>query len=359
LKKAYTYIGDDGKSHFEAKEYFNKREEVQTAVGPQFISASLKYLSGSEQLVNAVKFLTGYSRKQRIEDYIDENDGKKKQRVIYDWKAVWEDKDSVFRENPEVAKEYFNKKALQYVTDQTPSQILGMRSDYYAPMLEHLSMAYENSKMEGWADEEILEHEEYIKELAEIQTRYGDLPPEKAREMREKDTKKLKDKMAGIEFRKLLDSKGKLNQIYRTRRSGAANNAKDWMRNWLDLDNDTAVSLKLDEDRRREKEELEKAKQAKRQQQGGGDSPVEDENRVYSDVDIAGFVSHVEDMWHDLRSEDDDVSYEESLDYVKKTLSQESYIVKKYEEFRKDDPYADSHMLKEFLVDLLNDPKNY
>jgi len=360
LKKAYTYIGDDGKSHFKAKEYFNKREEVQTAVGPQFISASLKYLSGSEQLVNAVKFLTGYSRKQRIEDYIDEDDGnKKKQRVVYDWEAVWEDKDSVFRENPEAAKEYFNKKALQYVTDQTPSQILGMRSDYYAPMLEHLAMAYEESDMDGWTDEEILEHEEYIKELAEIQTRYGDLPPEKAKKMRENDTKKLKDKMAGIKFRKLLDSKGKLNQIYRTRRSGAANNAKDWMRNWLDLDNDTAVSLKLDEDRRREKEELEKAKQAKKQQQGGGDSPVEDENRVYSDVDIAGFVSHVEDMWHDLRSEDDDVFYEESLDYVKKTLSQESYIVKKYEEFRKDDPYADSHMLKEFLVDLLNDPENY
>jgi hypothetical protein len=143
-------------------------------------------------LVNAVKFLTGYSRKQRIEDYIDENDGKKKQRVIYDWKAVWEDKDSVFRENPEVAKEYFNKKALQYVTDQTPSQILGMRSDYYAPMLEHLSMAYENSKMEGWADEEILEHEEYIKELAEIQTRYGDLPPERLEKCARKIRRNLK-----------------------------------------------------------------------------------------------------------------------------------------------------------------------
>jgi len=265
----------------------------------------------------------------------------------------------LFYEDPETARKYFNKKALQYVTDQTPSQILGMRSDYYAPMLEHLAMAYEESDMDGWTDEEILEHEEYIKELAEIQTRYGDLPPEKAKKMRENDTKKLKDKMAGIKFRKLLDSKGKLNQIYRTRRSGAANNAKDWMRNWLDLDNDTAVSLKLDEDRRREKEELEKAKQAKKQQQGGGDSPVEDENRVYSDVDIAGFVSHVEDMWHDLRSEDDDVFYEESLDYIKKTLSAESYIANKYEEFRKDDPYADSHMLKEYLVDLLNDPENY
>ena len=44
--------------------------------------------------------------------------------------------------------------------------------------------------------------------------------------------------MAGKQLRKLLDETGKLEQIYRTRRSGAANNAKDWMRAWLDLDND-------------------------------------------------------------------------------------------------------------------------
>lgn len=356
LKKAYTYVGADGKNHLDIEEYLRKREEVQTAIGPQFISASLKYLSGSEQLVNAVSFLTGYNLKQKKDangKVMEDKNG----NPVYEWVASWE-AGKEFADDPDRVKDYFNKKALQYVTDQTPSQILGMRSDYYTPMLNHLSMAYEDSKMEGWTDEEILEHEEYIKELAEIQTRYGDLPPEKAKEKREKDIKNLKDKMAGIEFRRLLDSRGKLNQIYRTRRSGAANNAKDWMRNWLDLDNDTAVSLKLDEDRRREKEELEKAKRAKEQQQGG-DSSATDNERVYSDVDIAGFVSYVEDMWHDLRSEDDDVFYEESLDYVKKTLSAESYIVKKYEEFRKDDPYADSHMLKEYLVDLLNDPKNY
>lgn len=361
LMKAYTYTGDDGKAHFNAKEYFNKREEIQTAVGPQFISASLKYLSGSEQLVNAVKFLTGYSRKQRIEDYVDENDGKKKQRVVYDWKAVWEDDKSLFYEDPETARKYFNKKALQYVTDQTPSQILGMRSDYYAPMLEHLAMAYEESDMDGWTDEEILEHEEYIKELAEIQTRYGDLPPEKAKKMRENDTKKLKDKMAGIKFRKLLDSKGKLNQIYRTRRSGAANNAKDWMRNWLDLDNETQINLKLADDKRREKEEFEKAKKARNNKphDESPDASGAGGNGIYTDVDIAGFVSDIDDLWHDLRGEDDDVFYEESLEYVEKTLGKESFIAAQYKQFRKNDPNTESHDLKEYLVDLLNDPENY
>ena len=367
LRKAYTYTegeGDNKKTFFDIDGYLQKREEVQTAIGPQFISASLKYLSGSEQLVNAVSFLTGFNHKQKKDNngnvVLDENGN-----PVYEWKPVWDDyKDSEkvdFKNSPDKLRKYFNKKALQYVTDQTPSQILGMRSDYYAPMLEHLAMAYEESKMEGWTDEEILEHEEYTKELAEIQTRYGDLPPEKAKEMREKDIKALKNKMAGIQFRKLLDSRGKLNQIYRTRRSGAANNAKDWMRNWLDLDNETQINLKLADDKRREKEEFEKAKKA-RNNKSHGESPDANGaggNGIYTDVDIAGFVSDIDDLWHDLRGEDDDVFYEESLEYIEKTLGKESFIAAQYKQFRKNDPNTESHDLKEYLVDLLNDPENY
>ena len=45
---------------------------------------------------------------------------------------------------------------------------------------------------------------------------------------------------------------------------------------------------------------------------------------------------------------------------MKKTLSADSYIVKKYEEFWKNNSHnIESHDLKEYLVDLLNDPKNY
>ena len=366
LKKAYTTIGADGRKHLDVAEYLRKREEAQTAIGPAFISASLKYLSGSEQLVNAVSFLTGYGHKQKKEEYVDSN-GVRRTRVVtdehgepvYEWKAACEDGGD-FADDPERARKYFERKTLQYLSDQTPSQILGLRSDYKEPLLGHLSKAYEEAKTDDWDDEYILEHEDYIKEKAEIQTRYGDLSPDEAKAKREADLKELKSKMAGAQFRQLLNSKGKLNQIYRTRRSGAANNAKDWVREWLDLDNETAITLKLEDDKRKEKDEFEKAKKARAEARG--ESPDADgasSGRIYSDIDMAGFVSDIEDLWHNLRDEDDDIFYQDSLEYIEKTLSKESFIAAQYKQFRKNDPYADSHMLKEYLEDLLNDPNNY
>ena len=366
LKEVYSHyvVNDEGQKERRVNipEYLKKREEIQTAVGPQFISASLKYLSGSEQLVNAVSFLTGYGHKVKKDangDVVVGADGE----PVYEWKANWEGKGNVFADDPEMVRNYFNRKALQYVTDQTPSQILGMRSDYYTPMLNHLAMAYEDSEMENWTDEEIAEHEEYMKELSEIQTRYGDLLPDEAKKKRDMDVAKLKDKMAGAQFRQLLNSKGKLNQIYRTRRSGAANNAKDWLRKWLDLDNETAINMKLDRDRNKEKELFNKAKAKAKEKEKlnnntSGDD-AEDSLRIYSDADIASFVSYVDDLWNSLRNEDDETYYNESLEYLEKTLGKDSFIVAQYKHFRKNDEYADSHMMKEYLVDLLSDPENY
>ena len=358
LKKAYSTFDGQGNRHLDVPLYLKKREEVQEAIGPQFISASLKYLSGSEQLTNAVSFLTGYEHKQQKNNGEVVIDPKTKQ-PLYKWEDVWS-KENVSEADKAELKNYFNKKTLKYIEDQTPSQILALRSDYKTPLLNHLADAYEHANTEDWSDEYVLEHEDYMRELAEIQTRYGDLPPEQAKVARDRDIAELKTKFAGAQFRQLLDKKGKLNQIYRTRRSGAANNAKDWLRQWLDLDNEVAITMKLEKDKRKEKAEYEKAKraeQAKRDEQAG-DLPAPD-GKVYSDVDMADFVSHIDDMWHNLRSEDDDVFYNESLDYIRKTLSADSYIAKKYERFRQDDPYADSHMLKEYLESLLNDPDNY
>ena len=362
LKKAYTYIeknGDNENTYFDVDGYLQKREEIQTAIGPQFISASLKYLSGSEQLTSAVKFLTGYGKVQKKDKngrVVVDKDG----NPVYEWEPVWNEyKNKDNKYDVERIRKYFQKKALQYVIDQTPSQILSMRSDYYAPMLEHLATAYEEQdEMKGWTEEEILEHEEYMKELSDIQTRYGDLSPEEAKRKRDADKAVLKDKMAGAQFRQLLNSRGKLNQIYRTRRSGAANNAKDWMRKWLDLDNDVAITVKLENDKRKEKAEFEKAKKEKY----GGDQPDAETpaaGSVYTEVDRAGFVLDIENLWHDLKSEDSDVFYEESLAYIKKNLGKDSFIVKQYEDFRKADPTAESHDMEEFLKDLLNDPDNY
>ena len=331
LKNTYT---KDGK--LDEEKYFAKREEIETAIGPAFISASLKYLSGSEQLKNAVSFLTGYSGD----------------------KPVWEDEKSPLY-GSKMAEEYHRRKTIEYLKNQTPSQILGLRSDYYGPLMAHLVKEYEEADTTGWSDEAIAEREEYMKERAEIQTRYGDLPAEEAQEKRKKDFKALREKMAGAQFRQTLDSKGMLNQIYRTRRSGAANNAKNWLRGWLNLDDEALINLKLNTDRDKMNKNLEDLK--KKQNKGESDLPLEEnvKYRVYDEGDVVKFTTWIEDLWEDVKTDDDSIFYEESLKYLKKELSEESYIVKEYERYRKDDPYADGHMLKEFLLNMLSNLDNY
>ncbi|MBQ7202035.1 hypothetical protein IJS18_01435 [Candidatus Saccharibacteria bacterium] len=343
IREAYTDA--DGKLDFKA--YLTKKEEIDKSFEPSFISASLKFLSGSEQLVSAVKAKTGYAPKQK-------DDG------TYEMLPVWEtDKD--FAGHEEELKAYYEKKTLSYITDQTPTQILGLRSDYRDALVEHLASAYEKDSTEGWTEEQKAEKRACERELAELQTKYGDLSTEEARKNYEAESKKIKMRMAGAKFRSLLDGKGKLNQIYRTRRSGAANNAKDWVRELLDLDNEVAINVKLENDKLREKREFEEAKRRMKAEHPESDTPTEEDDdagRVYNEVDRASFVSHVEDLWHDNR-DDDDTFFKESYEYIKNTLGADSFIATQYAKFHEDDPYADSHAMKEYLTDLLNDPDNY
>ena len=342
IREAYT----DSSGKLDFKAYLDKKEEIEKSIAPSFISASLKYLSGSEQLVSAVKAKTGYAPKQKA-------DG------TYEMVPVWEtDKD--FAGHEEELREYYQKKTLSYLTDQTPTQILGLRSDYKEALISHLADAYQEDSMEGWTDEQKAERREYERELAELQTKYGDLSTEEAKKNYNAEASKIKMKMAGVKFRSLLDSKGKLNQIYRTRRSGAANNAKDWVRELADLDNEVAINVKLENDKLREKREFEEAKRRMRAESTESDSPVEDDEtgRIYTEVDRASFVSHIEDLWHDNR-DDDDAFFRESYEFIKDTLGKDSFIAAQYAKFHADDPYADSHALKEYLNDLLNDPDNY
>ena len=365
LREAYSYYTKDEEGndvrHVEIQKYLDKREEVQQAIGPQFISASLKYLSGSEQLTNAVSFLTGYTKKQKTIKVKDEDTGAEKKVVvtdakgkpIYEWVDAWSS-ESDFADDPEAIRKYFNSKALEYVTAQTPSQILGMRSDYYTPMLNHLAMAYEETDMEGWTDEQIAEHEEYMKELADIQTRYGDLPPEEAKKKRDMDRRVLKNKMAGAQFRQLLDSKGKLNQIYKTRRSGAANNAKDWLREWLDLDNEVSITTKLENDRRKMREEYERNKR----QQGneGGDS---NGIIVPTAEKIDEYIEGVEALWDELKGESKETVHDEAIKYIRSVLGKDAFIELLFEHYCKVDSSVEIDDMKEELEDLFRNPKNY
>ena len=65
--------------------YEEKRRAVDKAVAPQFITANLKYLSGSEQIGAAVKAKTGFFTKQN------------KETGEYYTMPVWEDEaDEIF-----------------------------------------------------------------------------------------------------------------------------------------------------------------------------------------------------------------------------------------------------------------------
>ncbi len=347
LRVAYT-----GPNGLDIDEYLRKRDQVQGAIGPQFASASLKYLSGSEQLNSFVKFLTGYSQGQAKENGQIVTDGNGE--PVYVWSAAWE-KGGEFGDNPEhakKAKEYFRGKTLSYLTSQTPTQIYGLRSDYKAPLFEHLADAYEIDEMEGWSEEEIADHRAYMDELAEIETRYGDLPIEEANEKRAADKKALRKKMeskiAGPEFRHLLDKVGTLNMLYRTRDKGAANGAKPWVRDWLDLENETMIRAKLKRD----------GKKGQRKNKGGS-AQDSDGNRIYGDEDRARFVTRIQDMYENLGTEREDKFYDDSVKYVKNELGKGSYIVKEYEKYAKHEPDADSEMLKDYIVSLLKDEDNY
>ena len=344
LKKVYR--GSDGKLDVDA--WLKKREEIETAMGPQFISASLKYLSGSEQLKSAVNFLTGYSYKQVKENGQVVVDGEG--NPVYEWEPMWEDSKERFTDDEKAeAEAYFRRKTQQYFKDQTPTQILGLRSDYKAPVMEHLSNA--------WLDDP--QHPErraeYDRKVAEIQTRYGDLPAEEAKRKRKADIDKLKMEMTGEQLRGILSRSGKLEQIYRTRRSGAANNAKDWLRAWLNLDNEVEINETLRKSREEQKRQYEEAR--RNNADVNNDEP--EQVRIYSDADRVNFVTEIEDLYTEFRDDDSEVFYEESMNRLKKWFGEDSFMAYRYEKYYENNQDADIYDMREYLKSLLEDPDNY
>ena len=325
LLKAYT--DETGNLDYDA--YIKKRGEVDKAFGPAFISASMKYLSGSEQIASAVRSKTGYSMRQNP-------DG------THEMVPIWEDKDykKKFAGHEEDIEKWYRERTLAYLSDQTPLQILGLRSDYRDSMAPHLFKEYQETDMEGWSEEAIEERRKIMEEWSDLQTREDLSTEEKQRE-----TNRIKNKMAGAQLRQLLDSKGKLNQIYLTRESGVANNAKDWVREWLDLDNEAAIEAKLDKDG------LKKKRHSSKTSRSG------DGGAVYSDNDRADFVSQIDNLQLDTGK--GEKFYDKSMEYVEKNLGRDSYIAARYKGYHEGAPSADDDTLKKFLKDLLSNPENY
>ena len=361
LKKAYGFDSLHPGNEWDVTGWLKKREEIQTAFEPAFLSASLKWLSGSEQINSGVKFWTGYELKQQkdangklmLDEYGD---------PVYGLTPAWNGKEFAGHE-AEVEK-YFRRKTNDYFKDQTTGQILGMRTDYRDATMEHLVNTYlKGLKSEDdMSEEERREYEErqaeYAKKEAEIQTRYGDLDINEADKLRKRDKKALKMEIAGRQVRKILGETGKLEQIYRTRRSGAANNAKDWLRKWVNLDDETmAKEVKYYENLRKTQRDDEQ----KNEESGDGE---QERTRYYDSGTRKSFRDEVDKAYHDNQDMDAKDFYEYCLNMIEGWFGKDSSLVeskfkKYYDEQVSNKNYIEPYNIKQTLEDLLQDPDNY
>ena len=355
LKKAYGYDEDEPDKVWDVDGWLKKREEIQTAFEPAFLSASLKWLSGSEQINSGVKFWTGFDQSlepawAKVKD--------KNGNDVSAFMGIVRNADGTVgtMDYTEKVEKYFRRKTRDYFKDQTTGQILAMRTDYREPTVEHLLQSYLDD--EDLTDEEKLDRlREYDEARAEIQGR--DYPDKKTLEEKEKarasDLKKLKMACAGRQLRKILGETGKLEQIYRTRRSGAANNAKDWLRGWIGLDDEEAMydEVKFYERQRKLKQD--------RASDGGSDDSSR--VRIYDAETRSGIRDSLERIWEDHKDVTGAQFYDIATEAIRDWFGEGETVVgrlfKEYYERKIKTGEPDAYDLKKHLEDLLHDPNNY
>lgn len=353
LKKAYGYdpSSNDPWDEESVKAYLAKREAIQTAFEPAFLSASMKWMSGSEQIASAVRFWTGYDLKQQKNEdgtmKVDKNGD-----PVYDLTPVWNSKE--FAGHEDKVRDYYRRKTMDYFKDQTTGQILNMRTDYRDATMEHLLEQYlSESTPDESSDERKRKYEE---ERAKIQSRYGDFEPEKAKKKRDDDLKRVKMELAGKQVRKILGRTGKLEQIYNTRDSGTAINAKDWLRRWVGLDDEEELY-----------KEIQIYKQERNrtggQSRNGGDS-VGGGSPVYDAQTRSNFKNDLDRLWQDNHNANADEFYNLAAEKIDEWFGKNttSVIKKEFEEYydrHKGDIGLRPRDIKSLLDDLLNDPNKY
>ena len=389
LRKVYT--DENGKLDLEA--YEAKKREVDQATAPQFISANMKFLSGSEQIGSAVKAKTGFFAKQ------DDKTG------AYSMVPIWEDEKEAKKlfsayntpEEKAAAKKglekWYRDQTLQYLRDQTPAQILGLRSDYKEPLLAHLSAAYLLDDDGNEIPERKSKHEAMLNQINN--DNFGLTDAGEIAKKRKAAKEALRMNEAGEEFRELLFKKGKLAQIDKTKRSGAANNAKDWVREMLLLDTNNGLRAWIDnrisnkkgvdatidteevrrkaaektkrEKRKKEDEQklrrqlMEMLEELKKQQKQEADArltPDPQSMSVYDAETIAMFTNQIEELWYDVRDESSDEDeysdfFERSYEFVVENLGEESYVATAYKKYYEENPDGDSYDLRERLIEFL------
>ena len=142
-------------------------------------------------------------------------------------------------------EKYYRGKTMDFFKDQTTGQIIGTRTDYRDPAVNHL--------VDQLLSEDEIAKDRYDYEVEQINSRYTDLDPVEAAKAREKDIKSLRIDTAGIQLRKILGATGKLGMLAEMKRSGVLANMKDWMRKMTNIDSEEKLKDEAGEWKKRNK----------------------------------------------------------------------------------------------------------
>lgn len=342
LRKAYA--DEDGNLSDDAKKSFlQKRKDIYNSIAPAFISASLKYPSGSEQLVSAVSFMTGYKLKNG--------------ELVERWK---DEDDPLFG----LDESYFRECSENYLKDQIPSQILGMRTDYRSSLTSHLARAYMaaghkneflQEARDAISDNELTmdELDQFLKGKKTIvrKNENGEithiLTKDDSTKSKFDAINNLMLSKAGIRAREIWEKNGTLGQLYKSRKSGAANNAKPFVREWANLDNETEIL-------RYENEKRKKERKARRESSGG--TSTGDSGSYFTNEEFEVVCAEMDNIYNDNSDNKDDF-FDETCDILERYDL--SIIERKYRTFHQRNPRATTADLLNNLKILLSDPKNY
>ena len=281
VRSAYVRPGDNDPEAIKA--FKKKMGDIEIAMAPAYISAMLKYGSGSEQIVNGAADLTGLKR------------GKDNT-----WEPRWLDpKDPYYG----VGQDFFTQRVKNYLKWQTPSQILALRTDVFYPIVEALGLDYVKNLEEHIAHPEDPDHPDPISKIAaglldtmnpedrpvsEIPDWYYQSPEaiqdtdsdeekerkKKANEELAKRKKAFRDKFAKVSFMDILFKNKTLDQVMTSRRSGVTAGTKASVRDFLGLDSEDFVDDYRDSINERR---LKHRKERKRRREHPEERPEEEE----------------------------------------------------------------------------------
>ncbi len=377
VRNAFVKTDETGEPTPESLENFkNKMKQIETAMAPAYISAMLKYASGSEQIVNGSADLTGLKKGK---------DGK--------WEARWLKKGDPYYG---VGQDFFTERVKNYLKWQTPSQILGLRTDVFVPIIEALGNDYANQLIEYRDDPEHHDNplEKISKELLErmdpkdrpveeLPDWYGNGDEEiketdsedekKEKKDRNEKRAKLRKKLAKVAFMDLLFKNKTLDQVMTSRRSGAANAAKASVRDFLGLDNEDFVDDYRDEvnQRRREHREERKAqKEAERRNAQPLEEEEEEETEAPEPDSEVGDASREPILDAEERVQlkesltqayyanpDGDAFYEDAISELERFGLYE--VVDQVRDHHERNSYESNEALLDFILSCLDDDSNF